>query len=91
MNHSDIVVELENYVGSAKAVRIMADAAAEINRLRDETERQYAQLEKLQSTGNALWAILHGALTFEETNLNDPSTRVYVKGCMDLFGKASNG
>ena len=46
--HSDIVVELENYVGSAKAVRIMVDAAAEINRLRDAVEREYARTERLQ-------------------------------------------
>ncbi len=52
MNHSDIVVELENYVGSAKAVRIMVDAAAEINRLRDETERQYALIQQLEEARN---------------------------------------
>lgn len=45
MRHSDIVVELENYVGSAKAVRIMSDAAAEINRLRDEIEHLHAVLD----------------------------------------------
>jgi hypothetical protein len=48
MTHSDIVVELENYVGSAKAVRLMADAAAEINLLRDAVEREYARYMRLQ-------------------------------------------
>jgi hypothetical protein len=37
----DIVPVLRKYVGSAKSVRIMSDAADEIDRLRDSTERYY--------------------------------------------------
>lgn len=48
MTHSDIVVELENHVGSAKAVRLMADAAHEINLLRDAVEREYARTQRLE-------------------------------------------
>jgi len=47
--HPDVVADLENYVGSAKAVRIMLDAVNEINRLRDEVERLYAAGDALMA------------------------------------------
>lgn len=46
----DVVVELENFSGSAKVMRLMGEAAMEINQLRDEVERLYASLRDRDET-----------------------------------------